>query len=121
MIDTISAVSNPYRERKTLYMVADELGLTYRKIQCSKCAKDLYNIIREELCMIGSAADESDFNEVQTDYEYEYLPSSAVAWNGHIMNQSTPKEIVEEFYRLTGNRYYRRKKLEKTEYTNNKD
>ena len=119
LINTIAEVANPYRERKTLYMVADELGLTYRRTQCSKCATDLYNIIREELGLIESAADVSEFNGDQTEYEYKYLPSRSVAWNGHIMNQSTPKEIVEEFYKLMPNKYYRRVPVSKDK--NNQD
>lgn len=113
MIDTISAVKSPYKERKTLFVIADELGLKYKKSQCSKCLNDLRNIIAEELGLIGSAADMSDFNDVQSgDYKYIYIGGQSVGWMGNVMNQATPIEVIEDFVKMTGDRYYKKVKVE---------
>ena len=120
MIDTISAVKSPYKERKTLFDIAGELGIKFKKTQCSKCCNDLYNIIREELGMIGSAADMSDFNDVQSgDYKYIYIGGQSVGWMGNVMNQDTPIEVIEDFVKRTGDRYYKKVKVETPEDINN--
>lgn len=104
MIEAIGAVTDPYRSRDTLYAIAAELGLKIKKSNCKKCAKDAWNIIREELGMIASAADESDFNG----YEYIYLPKRAQSWNGHLIDQDTPVEVIREFVKQFPNGYYRK-------------
>lgn len=118
MIQAVNGIKSPSKERETIYGLMDELGIAYRRTNCHKCLADYLAIIKEQLGLIGSAAELSEFND-DTEYEYEYIKGRAVAWNGHIMNQDTPKEIVEEFCRLTGDRYYRRVPVSND--TNNED
>lgn len=120
MIEAIGAVTNPYRSRDTLYAIATELGLKIKKSNCKKCAKDAWNIIREELGMIASAAEESDFNgESDEGYVWVWNGGRAVSWNGHIMNADTPQEIIREYIKVGGDRFYHLEKNE--ENTNNQD
>lgn len=115
MIDTINAVKSPYKERKTLFMMAEELGLKFQKTQCSKCCNDLYNIIREELGLIGNAAELSDFNkseESESGYRYIYKLKRPIGWMGNRMDQNTPVEVIEDFVKRTGNEYYIRVKAD---------
>lgn len=117
MIKIIESVKTPVKEKNKLYRVADELGITYKKNNCPKCAKDLWNIIREELGLIKDAAEESDFNN--TDYEYIYLGRKSQAWNGHLINQDTDPAIIAEFIKRFP-KYYKvveKTKLEVNEQT----
>lgn len=110
MIEATGGIVHPFRQRETLYAIADELGIKYKRNSCPKCAKDLWNIIREELGLIESAAEESDFNG--GDYEWVYLPKRPQYWNGHVIDQDTPVEIIREFVKRFPKGYYR--KAEKT-------
>lgn len=121
MIDTISAVQSPYKERKTLFAIAEELGIKFQKTQCSKCCNDLYNIIREELGIIGDASEMSDFNVQSGDYKYIYIGGQSVGWMGNVMNQDTPIEVIEDFVKRTGSKYYKRVKVETPEDINNEN
>lgn len=112
LIEKIKSIKNLNKEIGIVYSVLDELGIQYKKTACSRCRKDLYNIAKEELGLIEDASEQSDFNEV-TESGYLFKPHKAVAWNGHIMNQDTPVEIIEQFVKVTGDRYY--KKVEKQE------
>lgn len=120
MIEAVNGIKSPYRERKTLFVIADELGLKYRKSQCAKCCNDLYNIIREELGLIGDASEFSDFNNIEGgEYRYEYIGGQSVGWMGNVMNQDTPIEVIEDFVKRTGNKYYRKVKVETPKDINN--
>ena len=110
MIEMIKIVKSPIREKQTLYKVADELGITYKKNNCPRCAKDLWNIIREELGLIKDAADESDFNNTG---EWVYLLKKPQSWHGHIIDQDTDPDIIAQFVKDHPKGYY--KKIEKTE------
>lgn len=113
MIEAVNGIKQPYKQREKLYGIAGELGIRFKRNNCPKCAKDLWNIIREELGLIDNAAEESDFNG----YEYIYLPDRPQSWNGHIMDQDTPVEIIEKFLKQFPNGYYR--KVEKAENNDN--
>ena len=113
MIKAIGGIVQPFKQRETLYAIADELEIKYKRNSCPKCAKDLWNIIREELGLIDNAAEESDFNgESDEGYVWVWNGGRAVSWNGHIMNADTPQEIISEYIKVGGDRYYH---LEKNE------
>ena len=119
MIKAIGGIVQPFKQRETLYAIADELEIKYKRNSCPKCAKDLWNIIAEELGLIDNAAEESDFNG---EYEYEYLLARPQSWNGHIMDQDTPVEIIEKFLKQFPNGYYRKVvRTENEETINNED
>ena len=105
MTERIRIVKSPIKEKQTLYEVADELGITYKKNNCPRCAKDLWNIIREELGLIEDAAEISDFN---TDGEWVYICKRPQSWHGHIIDQDTPTEVIEEFVKTHPVGYYKR-------------
>ena len=118
MIEAIGGIVQPFKQRETLYAIADELGVKAKRNSCPKCAKDLWNILREELGLIDNAAEESDFNG----YEYIYLPDRPQSWNGHIMDQDTPVEIIEKFLKQFPNGYYRKVvRTENEETINNQE
>lgn len=97
MIDKIGQVKNPFKQRTTLYEIADELGIVYKQNKCPKCAKDLYNICREELGLIEDAAEQSDFNTATDNVEYRYLKEKGTYWNGKRYSQDTPVEMIKIF------------------------
>lgn len=103
----IKAITDSNKQIKEIYALLDELGIKYKKTSCKKCRRDLLNILREEAGMIESAADESDFNSnSDSDYEYIYTPSRPCIWNGQIINQDTPVEVIREFVKKFPNGYY---------------
>lgn len=107
MITALKAVKNPVVEITTIYRVLDELGISYQKSKCGKCRKDLYNIAREELGLIKSAAEKSSFNDDQ-DYEWKYLRKDSVWYNGRIYNQNTKPQLIEKFVETHPTGYYER-------------
>lgn len=107
MIDKIKSVKDVIKDKKTIYEVLDELGIKYKRTNCKKCLRDLKLIALEELGMIESAADESDFNSnSDSDYEYIYTPNRPCIWNGYIINQDTPVDVIREFVKKFPNGYY---------------
>lgn len=101
----IKAITDSNKQIKEIYALLDELGIKYKKTSCKKCRRDLLNILREEAGMIESAADESDFNS-NLNYEYIYTPNRPCIWNGQIINQDTPVEVIREFVKKFPNGYY---------------
>lgn len=112
MKEKVLAIKDPRKERYVIYSIGKELGLKLKPTNCNRCLRDYIAIIKQELGLIEDASEESDFNEV-TESGYLFKSNKAVAWNGHIMNQDTPVEIIEQFVKVTGDRYY--KKVEKQE------
>ena len=103
LVEKFNSITDIISSRETLYLLMNELGITFKKTKCVKCLRDYYNIVREELGMIESAAEVSDFND---DNEYVYLLDRAQSWNGHIINNSTPVEVIREFVK-THKGYYK--------------
>lgn len=103
LVEKFNSITDIISSRETLYLLMNELGITFKKTKCVKCLRDYYNIVREELGMIESAAEVSDFND---DNEYVYLPDRAQTWNGHIIDNSTPVEVIREFVK-THKGYYK--------------
>jgi len=113
MIEKIKGVKSPNNEIKTIYSVLDELGVKYKKTTCPKCRKDLYNIALEELGMIKSAAEKSDFNKVPDDAEYRFIRKTGTVWKGKLYDQNTPVEMIREFVKHFPVGFY--EKIEKKE------
>ena len=103
LVEKFNSITDIISSRETLYLLMNELGITFKKTKCVKCLRDYYNIVREELGMIESAAEVSDFND---NNEYVYLLDRAQSWNGHIINNSTPVEVIREFVK-THKGYYK--------------
>lgn len=95
LIEKINSVKDVSKDRNIIYSVLDELNISYKKTNCKKCLNDLMNIAKEELELIGSAADESSFND--GDFEYVYICDRPQSWRGYIINQDTPVEVIREF------------------------
>lgn len=110
LIDKINSVGDVSKDRNAIYEVLAELGISYKKTNCHKCLQDLLNIAKEELGLIGNAADESSFND---DFEYVYICDRAQTWNGHIINQNTPVKVIREFVKKFPKGYYKKEKLNK--------
>ena len=103
LIKKINSVSDPSKDRNIIYEVLTELGISFKRTNCKKCLVDLMNIAKEELGLVGNAADFSDFNE---DFDYVYICDRPQSWNGHIINQDTPVEIIREFVKRFPRGYY---------------
>jgi len=103
LIEKINSVEDVSKERDIIYSVLDELNIRYKRTNCKKCLQDLLNIAKEELGLIGNAAEESTFNE---EFDYVYICDRAQTWNGHIINQNTPVEVIREFVKSHPNGYY---------------
>lgn len=96
LIQRTENITNVNLQREELYSLLDDLNIAYKKTRCLKCLLDYLNIVKEELNMIQSAAENSSF-----DYEYKYLKSRSVLWDrdGKMVkiNQNTPIDTIEEF------------------------
>lgn len=103
LIEKINSVRNVSADRNVIYDVLAELGISYRRTNCRKCLKDLLNIAKEALGLIGSAAEESSFNE---DFDYVYVCDRPQTWKGYVINQDTPVEVVREFVKSHPKGYY---------------
>lgn len=109
-------ITNVNKQVDEIYKLLDLLGITYKKTSCSKCRKDLLNILKEEAGLIKNAADESDFN---TDSEWVYVCKRPQSWHGHIIDQDTPTEVIEEFVKTHPVGYYKR--IENNNNINNQE
>lgn len=122
MIEAIKAIKSPVKEITTIYKVLDELGITYQKTKCGKCRRDLFNICREELGLIENAAEQSDFNGTDTDFEWKYLKSNGTRWNGRIYDQNTDPAMIETFVKVFPTGFYEKiAKPQQEETINNKE
>lgn len=106
LIEKILGVKDVNKDIKVIYEVLDALGIAYKRTGCKKCRQDLHAIALEELGLINSAADNSGWDD---DAEYEYLMDMDYSWQGHRLNQDTPKWVVRRFMASHPNasRYYR--------------
>lgn len=114
MITAIKAVHNPKLQINIIYKVLDELGVKYKKSTCGKCRNDLYNIAREELGLIESAADVTLFDkDTNEEYQWKYLLPYPVWNNGVVYNQKTDVKLIEDFVKRGNKGYYEKVKIEK--------
>lgn len=118
MIERVNLVKSPLREKETLYSIADELGIKYKKSNCPKCCKDLKLIIQQELGVIEDAAELSDFN---TNGEYKYIRKNGVVWKGRVYNQNTDPQFIKEFIKHFPKGYYELIEQEDNNNTNNEE
>lgn len=101
LINKVESITNLKTDYKLLYEIMDELGIRYKRTTCSKCRQDYLNIVKEELGMISSAAEESSFNITPTG-EYIYLRDRNFIWTKPDgtrvkISKITPVEEIEEF------------------------
>lgn len=94
------AIKDPARQPEELYALLDAAGITYQKSTCHKCRIDLYNILREELGLINSAAEESDFNELPEGAELVFIYPRPVKFNGKIIKSTSSQEVMLTLYRV---------------------
>lgn len=102
---------DPITEKKVLYDVMDKLGISFKKTNCHKCLRDYYYIVKEELGMIESAAEMSDFNGsdcTSDEGEYIYIKTKPVYWNGHKMDDKTDVETIKAFLSTGAKGYYKK-------------
>ena len=113
LIDKINGIQNPVKEKQTIYEVLTALNIPFKKTSCSRCINDLLNICKEELGLIGNAAEVSDFNGAeQTETgektrKWVYIADRPQTWNGHVINNDTPEEVIAEFVKKHPNGYYK--------------
>lgn len=113
MIEAVNSIKQPVKQKEVILQMGNELGLNLKPTSCGKCLRDYMNIIKETLGLIESAADESDFNNVNS--EYRYIRDTGTVWKGVRYNQDTPVELVREFVKLFPVGFY--EKIEKEEDT----
>lgn len=106
LIEKINSVRDPYSEVKTVYEVLDGLGIKYKRTSCRSCRVDLYNIAREELGLIGSAAEHSGFDNVPANTRYEFT-GRAIRWNGKVYDRLSSQEDLQKLHDVFGAAYVR--------------
>ena len=106
MIEAVNSIKQPVKEKKLIFQLAKELGLTLKPTNCSKCLKDYVAILKEELGTIESAADESGFDGNEGEYVWKYIYPTPVACNGIIYNQDTDPKYIESFAKANPNKFY---------------
>lgn len=112
------AIKNPIAEYTTVYELLDELGITYKKTTCHKCRIDLYNILREEVGLIDSAADNSEFNEEHTeekelpeDTELVFIYPRPVRFGKLIVSKDSSQKTMMKMYKAHPKFFLVQKKL----------
>lgn len=125
LIDEYLKITDVNKDIGIIYGLMDKLGLKYKKTTCKRCRNDYKNLIAEELGLLGSAAEASDFNiqdiEIDWSYTYEYIFPHPIWWHGHKICQETPREVIEEFVHYIPQGYYRKVKVETPQDTNNEE
>lgn len=106
LINKIKNIKDPVKEIEKVYAVLDELGIKYKKSNCHRCRKDLYNIALEELSLIEDASENSDFNEKEPEYVWKYIYKFPVNCGGMVYNQDTDPKFIEEFVKSNPNKFY---------------
>lgn len=94
IIEKVKAIKNVDAQIEEIYAIADSLEIKYTPSKCHRCRVDLLNIIKEELKMIESAADESEFND---NPKYKYLKTKGVVLDGVVYDQYTDVRLIEKF------------------------
>lgn len=107
LVEKIQSVKDVKKQAETIYEVLTALNIPFKKTQCKKCLSDLMNIAKEELGIIGDAAEVSSFDTPEG-AEYVYLLDRPQSWNGHIINQDTPVEVIREFVKAFPKGYFRK-------------
>jgi hypothetical protein len=116
LIDEYLKITDVNKDIGIIYGLMDKLGIKYKRTKCKRCRNDYKNLIAEELGLIGSAADMSDFNantnEIDWSYEYVYIYKRPIWWHSHKIGPDTPREVIEEFVQQIPQGYYKKVKVE---------
>jgi len=105
ILELYKTIKNPTKDKATIYKLLDALNIPYKKTSCSKCLNDLYNILGEELGLIGNAAEVSDFNAEKAVKTYKYIHGRAVILNGKKYGDFSNQSDLEELYKKVGTGY----------------
>ena len=119
--ERIKNITDPVAQKEDLFSILDEIGIQYKDTNCRKCIKDYYNIAAEEIGLIESAEEESDFNSEEPSEKkekivrYEYIKERSVLWyrtpdQPIRMDSRTKPEIIKEFIK-THKGYYKKKTI----------
>lgn len=107
MIKEVSAMKPTIKDDKMIVAIAKELGIELQVKNCIKCTRDHLNIVKEALGMIEDASEVSDFNSNGS--KYTYIVDRPQTWKGHVIDQNTPVEVIEQFMKVVSHpeHYYR--------------
>lgn len=105
LIEKLKCITDVSKDRRILYDVLDSIGITYKKTNCKQCLRDLYNIAMEELGMVSDASELSDFNGHGG---WVYIQKKPASWKGHLIDSTTPIDVVEEFVKVHPDGWFRR-------------
>lgn len=103
LFEKFSQIKDVGKDKQIMYEILDELGIKFKKTNCRKCLGDYYAMIKEELGLIADASKESGW-----DGEWVYLCRHAQTWNGHIIDQNTPVDVIKDFVKRFPVGYYKR-------------
>lgn len=109
LIQKVESIQDLKKDYNILYEILEELNISFKKTNCMKCRRDYLNIAKEELGMIESAAENSDFNG-----KWVYLRDRSFVWTKIDgtkvkINSQTPEKDIEEFVKTHAGFY---KKIE---------
>lgn len=106
MIKAVNSIKQPVKEKKLIFQLAKELGLTFKPTTCNKCLRDYIAILKEELGTIENASEESGFDEKEPEYVWKYIYKFPVNCNGIVYNQDTDPKYIESFAKANPNKFY---------------
>lgn len=115
MIKAVNSIKQPVKEKKLIFQLAKELGLTFKPTNCGKCLKDYISILKEELGTIENAAEESGFDENEPEYVWKYIYKFPVNCGGVVYNQDTDPKYIEKFAKENPNKFYVKEYIHKEE------
>lgn len=108
LVEKFNQIKDVVRDKELLYQLMTELHITFKRTNCKRCLTDYYNIVREELGLIGNAAEVSEFNETDKTPTYTYTHPRAVRVNGKVYNKDSKQEELSYLYGLLGVAYVKR-------------
>lgn len=111
LLQAVKGIKNPVKQKEEIYMLMDALGMQYKRTNCGRCLRDYLNMVKEELGAIESAAEVSEFNDAEGEFEYIYIHPRTVLWRGNKMNQHTDPKIIEEFVKEHPHGFYSKQTL----------
>lgn len=107
-IELLNQIKDVSKDRETLYKLMDELKIPYKRTNCKRCLTDYYNIVREEIGLIGNAAEVSEFNESDENAIYTYNHPRAVRVRDKVYNKRSSQSDLRELYGLFGSVYVKK-------------